>query len=457
MNEDTYSSSTTPVEASQMDATSDTVYNDLNLPHTSEQLDLAPDEPFTPAMIECLPQMSIEQLSKLESQLSKEFTNLSRDYINARKCRVLSLIKNVDRQIKIFQDNDADWTDDYFGQLKALEDFISHPESAMQLSEEFKLFLKSVKLPWELDDIFSSRKETLPFAEYFQRIILPHQKELVALDNLKNYLTSLVDELAEKNKVILWKQCRADVVEYKEKLIRETYEDLELLHKEFYGVNSNEALILRNNAYYRSTVPLLIPDHDEITQARLSTSNIDSFYDIGNPYCKKNKVEITSTKHDALDRLKRFENDQSQYSIPQIQGASVKLAGCMGLNMHDIDEDLALIRGLKGVDSSTAPVTTNKKAFSTRRWPESTANKNFTGINSNLAQNSMLKSTINENSSNMVPNDTSIGNASTSHLLYSELINLNRKGSEIELFPLNKGEEITEMETPGKHVDQENN
>lgn len=347
MNGDSFSSSVTPPDSSH-------VYPDAEILSQEERLaspvledGSTQDEPFSPSMIENLPNMSVEQLSKLESQLSREFSELSRNYIEARKSRIDYLLKNVDAQIKIFQDNDADWTDLYLNQLLALEDFVSHPEEAMSHGQEFKQLLESVKLPWELDDLFESRRHELPFAKYFQRIIQPHQNELMALDNLKNYSTQLVDLLAEKNRMILWNQYRADVADYKEKLVNQTYQELAQLHKEFYGVNSNESLNLDNKSYYRSVVPAPIPQLSDSTPVRLTSGNTDTFNDFDNVYYKKHKIEITNTKYNALDGLHAFATEQNKYTIPQLESAHVRLAGCMGLPEADVVADLALLRSHK--------------------------------------------------------------------------------------------------------------
>lgn len=394
MNEESYSSSTTPGDTANMESNIESSFLGEKSGALLEELGINIDDPFNPAIIEHLPELSVEQLSKLENQISQEFAELSRNYIDARKSRVSSLLKNLDVQIKKFQDNDAEWTDIYFNQLSALEDYTAHPEDAQKGSEKFEAFLDTIKLPWELDDLFKTRKLQLPFADYVQRIIQPHQQELVAFNNLKNYLTTLVDQLLEKNRVILWKQYHADVVEYKEKLIQQTYEELSQLHKEYYGVNSNEEYNLRNKFYYRSVVPMPMTDSAEYPQARLSSQNIDTYYDIDNVYCKKNKIEITSTKYETLGKLTNFNKEQHLYAIPQIQEANVILAGCMGLNEEDIDADMLLLRG-----------------------------------------NNYKKRKGADNSKVCIAEIQSEGKPSDRQLLYKDVLDMNRKKSEIEIQP----------------------
>lgn len=395
MNEDSYSSSTTPGDTANMETNPDTSFKEETPGGELEKSGINIDGPFDPAIIEHLPELSVEQLSKLESQISQEFADLSKNYIDARKSRVSSLLKNLDVQIKKLQDNDAEWTDIYFNQISSLEDYIAHPEDAQKGSEKFEAFLDTIKLPWELDDLFRTRKLELPFAEYVQRIIQPHQNELMALSNLKDYLATLVDQLLDKNRAILWKQYHADVVEYKEKLIQQTYEELSKLHKEYFGVNSNEELNLKNKFYYRSVVPMPMTDSIEYPQARLSSKNIDSYYDIDNVYCKKNKIEITSTKYEALGNLNAFNKEQHRYVIPQLQEANVILAGCMGLNDDDIDADMLLLRGHNP----------KKKAKS-----------------------DSSKACISELSKESDSSDTK-------QLLYKDVLNMNRKRSEIAIEP----------------------
>lgn len=393
---------------SPAESTPDIPPQDEHVDTSPAEPDISPEVPFAPLIIDQLPNMTIDQLAKLESQLSKEFSDLSRNYLDARKSRIDTLIKNVDAQIKTFQDNDAEWTDLYLNQIKALEDYVAYPEAVMQRAEKFHELIESVKLPYELDDVFSGRKDTLPFANYFRRIIQPHQKELMALSHLRTYLTMLVDQLAEKNRVILWNQVRSDIVEHKDKLIKDTYEELYQLHKEYYGVNSNEICNLDNQSYYRSVVPAPIPEPNEQLQARLSTDNIDSFNDIDNRYFKKNKIEITSTKYDALDQLHNFEQEQSSYAIPQLDNARVVLAGCLGLGEADIDADLTLIRGRKR------------------------------GANDKEATGGSSKQKTSDETSSLEPK----------RLLYQDVLNMNRKSSQISITPLNSNQvkdEVAEM------------
>lgn len=345
MNEESLSSSSTPIDSTQAVTGSEYLPTEDSSQFVSEGVALSVDESFAPALIEQLPQMSVEQLLKLENLLTREFSELSKAYVEARKGRVSTLLKRVDAQIKVCQDNDAEWTDIYLLQLSLLEDYVSHPKRAMLFPEEFQEFLDSVKLPWELDDLFSERKVELPFADYFLRIIQPHLKELMAINNGKNYELAFLDQLAEKNRVILWNQCRYDMIEYKEKLVRQTYEELAKLHRDYFGVDANESFISLNKSYYRSVVPLGVSEAKEPShQVRLASDNIDSFNDIDNTYCKNNRIQNTSSKYDILASLNTFDREQSLYKIPQQENARVKLAGCLGLNDSDINADLQLLR-----------------------------------------------------------------------------------------------------------------
>lgn len=393
MNGDSVSPSA-PLESSQMETP-----QDLFSQEPPDLLQQPPDSdvPFSPTLIEQLPNMSVEEITKLEILISREFSALSRDYLEARKSRIDSLLKSVNAQIKIIQGHDAEWTDLYLNQLAALEDYIAYPEALVQHSKRFKELLGSVKLPWELDDLFHSRGDQLPFAKYFQQIILPYQKELMALDNQRNYSSALVDQLAEKNHFILWNQYRADIVEYKEKLVRQTYAELAELHEEYYGINSNEMLVRGNKSYYRSVVPVSGSDLNESTQMRLAPTNIDSFSDIENRYHKKNKIEITSSKYDALERLRVFNTEQGKHAIPQVYDATVKLVGCLGLTEEDISADLALIS----------------------------------------SQTRVLKENLQRNSGSNSENGEEKIKEAKGPLLYKDVINMNKKESTIEFIPFN--------------------
>lgn len=321
--------------------------------------------PFEPEMIANLPQLSIQQLSKLEECISEEFASLAQEYVAARKSRVEYMQKNVESQIKKFQHNDSSWSNFYNQQVQLIETLSTltensvikdnsssrhhnkyHHASALDFEKELQQLMASLELPLDFDDVFKHRMGDLPFAEYFREIVDLHKAQLVALMQLNRYQSDLIETITEKNKVILWKQYREDVLEYKNKLINETRQELENLHNEYHGINSNASVANTNMHYYRSVVPVEISKSDSRhgAQRLLSTKIHDKYHGVDNIYYRNNRVEITDTKIAAQKRYREFSQQQNKYKIPQLNTVSVKLGGCLGLTKEELDADLALIR-----------------------------------------------------------------------------------------------------------------
>ncbi|OBA20102.1 hypothetical protein METBIDRAFT_45324 [Metschnikowia bicuspidata var. bicuspidata NRRL YB-4993] len=323
--------------------------------------------PFEPEMIANLPQMTIQQLSKLEDCISDEFALLAREYVQARKSRVEYMQKNIESQIRTFQQNDTSWSSFYNQQVKLIDTLTNLTENnvigdntsschqkiddtVLEIETQLKQLTASIELPLDLDVVFKHELGDLPFAEYFKEIVDLHKAQLVALLHHIQYQSDLTESITEKNRVIFWKQYKADVLQYKEKLINQTCQELENLHKEYHGISSEANEANTNSHYYRSVVPVEMSKADARcnTQYLLSTKNLDKYHGFDNIYFRNHRIEITDTKKAVQRRFQEFLDQQNQYKIAQLDSVAVKLAGCMGLSKEEAENDLALMRRRDG-------------------------------------------------------------------------------------------------------------
>lgn len=324
---------------------------------------IAIPSPFVPLLVPDLPLLSISELSQLEEQISKEFTDLAQQYIQARRPRVDLLIEAVDASIKKFQRSESSWAKFYALQVQVLESLsgnvedmllagLSHPSNRSSLNHidleaDLAEVIKQVQLPLDMDDLFAVGKHEIPFSQHFLEIISLHQSQLEALAIQRHYQLDLVASLPEKNKRILWKQYRKDILDRQEQLVQETTLKLTKLSNEYHGVSANADLTKENAKYYRSVVPL-VPEADQLhSQHRLARSNTDSYYDVDNVYCKKNQIEITDARTRIEHENSVFAAAQDSHKIPQLDSVRVRLNGCEGLTQEESDADLALLRSFK--------------------------------------------------------------------------------------------------------------
>lgn len=319
-------------------------------------------QPFEPDLILKLPGMTSDQLSQLEEVLSSEFQDLSRQYLHAREARINFMLLSIDRQIKKFQARDGEWTQKYNYEVDLIERLANNTENKIladrtgvashsthldteAFDREVDELMASLILPTALDDIFGDRQNELPFAPQFKRIIQQYQDQLQALSNQKQYQDHLVDENVRKYKSIVWKLYKRDASEYRAELIDQTYLELNQLYQEYHGLKDYRTAGVDADNYYRSLV--LTNDmnvNDEPHQQRLSTQNIDGYYDVDNRYSKNNRVQITDAKLTALGNLKQFQDHQRMYTIPQVEDAQVRLSGLQGLTQDETESDLQLLR-----------------------------------------------------------------------------------------------------------------
>lgn len=312
--------------------------------------------PFEPSEITKLPSMSLEQLINIEEKLAREFSTLSKDYLLARKSRLEFCIRHAQEQINAAQLHDQKWAAIYTAETKkietlnnALENHILKKRPHPLGDDELEDLLSHIESPLSLDDLFVRRKSKLPFATYFERMITPYETQLNAFKNENKYQSNLIDQNVRRYKLITWRQYRRDIVEHRRKLIEDTCQELNDLYEEYHGVKANKLATEDWSKYFRSVVPVTDMGSEGLIQKRLKRDNIDSYYDIDNPFYKKNKIRLTKIKSDSLQELGHFELSQQSQSIPQCESANVKLASCSGLSRSEVDDDLLILRQAKSV------------------------------------------------------------------------------------------------------------
>ena len=321
--------------------------------------------PFDPEMIAYLPKMSIQHLSKLEDYIGNEFASLAREYVTARKARVQYMLKAVEHEIKKFQHNDTSWSKLYNQQVQRIETLTNFTENNIikantstrlhgklnqcrisEFNSELEDLIADIELPLHLDDVFEHRLDELPFAEYFREIINLHKGQLDALLRHIQYQSGMTESITEKNREILWNQYRHDVLEYKGKAINQICNELEELHKEYYGVSSSSNMTISDGRYYRSVVPIEMSkaaaQHSSLHFS--SIKNHDMYHGVDNVYFRNNRIEITDSKLAAQRTAREFADQQKKYKIPQLDTVSIKLGGCFGATKDEMESDLVLIR-----------------------------------------------------------------------------------------------------------------
>lgn len=325
--------------------------SDVYLPEVP--LDQVPKAPFEPATIPDLPSMTLDKLAAIEGQLASEFASLSKEYVDARAARIDHLLKLIDELISAADGHDRLWTKIYNEETKHLEHMIAAPELYLlgyipdrMSDDDLKELLSQVVAPRDLDDI-RARSENLPFAHYFKKIFQPYEKQLDALRNHYDYQIKMIDNNVKQNQIIVWKRYQEDLLDQRNALIERTNHELSKLYEEYHGIRANQMAANDWDYYFKSVVPIQDMAEDEESpdvQERHKRGNIDSYYDIDNRYFKKNKIQLTKTKLDALERWQTFEAQQGARKIPQRPDVKVRLTECDGLSQDEVDDDILLIR-----------------------------------------------------------------------------------------------------------------
>ncbi|ODV77516.1 uncharacterized protein CANTADRAFT_36932, partial [Suhomyces tanzawaensis NRRL Y-17324] len=333
---------------------------------------------FDPKVLGQISSYTPKQLMDLEAVISAEFKSVGKDYIQARLERVNKLIEKINKLLKAANANDKNWLKIYNFEIETIhniknntEDLILSSEGMVpnrpdilksfdEYEEELKEIFKNLQSPLDFDNILKESQEVdleesiLPFPYLFKQFFKPHKKNLEAIVNEKNYQTNLIYDTSLGNSTIIWKQYYNNLVKQKQKLVQETYDELNNLYKEYHNINEEEVAITGIKHYYRSVIGVnevkqiyedetLVNTSNSRDLKSIIANNYDSGYlNLDNQYVKNNRIEASNTRKAILHNLKRF--NESQSSLTDTSTKRIRLDVCKGLDDSEIDLDIFNLR-----------------------------------------------------------------------------------------------------------------
>ncbi|RLV92684.1 hypothetical protein JA1_002997 [Spathaspora sp. JA1] len=286
-------------------------------------------------------QYSIDELTKLEQDISSEFKTLAQQYLTSRLSRINTMIDKITNSIKLTSTNDKNWLKIFNFEFETINNIKTNCEDLI-LNENSKDILNSVdeyekelqeifnnlQSPLDFDDIITNDEglDKLPFPYLFNQVFTPHKKHLQAVVEEKDYQTRLIMNLAQGNSVVIWKQYYRNMIQRKQQLVQETLDELTSLYREYHNLDVNKVINNQNKYYYKSVIT---------TQELNKTKNHDSGYvDIRNTrLIPRNKIELTATR-------KRIRKSKRVYKLDETQ----RVLPCQGLNDGEIEQDLWLLK-----------------------------------------------------------------------------------------------------------------
>ncbi|RCK55708.1 hypothetical protein Cantr_05568 [Candida viswanathii] len=331
-------------------------------------------------------QMSVEELTELEQQLSSEFKTIGKEYLESRLSRISVILEKLNNLIKLATANDKSWLKIYNFEVETINNIMTNTEDLIMVNngtlknkpdllksideyqEELKEIFKNLQSPFDFDNTFKYDNEylknhgninnnlsKLPFPYLFNDYFKRHRDGLHAISKEKDYQTKLIKDNLYGNRIILWKQYYSSVNQKKQILINKTQHELNQLYKDYYRLNEYKNTETSNRAYYRSLyTPFYI---DSLTDDKIDTintkdvgavlnSNHDSNYvELDTRYRAKNKIELSHIRRNIKSKdwevsniannIKRAFEDDARQEETEI---------CSGLNDFEADQDLSLIR-----------------------------------------------------------------------------------------------------------------
>lgn len=323
--------------------------------HNNQEADKAPEMSlpalFDPYTITKLPAMSIEQLTQVEELLAREFSELSRAYVDARQPRLNTMISELDRQIEQLQEKDDAWSAVYKREVEAITRLTYAVENALIENEEppniddyeleFRQRMDFAVLPKV--EFLVTLNTSLPFSAQMQQLARPYEEQLEEIGNGQKYQDQLLDANLERNKQIIWERYRQKIGDAKMALVEKLERELHELEESRRGIRIERELVDLSEKYSRAVLSVedfvLGPDDLVLTGPK----NIDTARGFKNRHMKNHRIEITAAKERFLSSLHKFEAQQAAHSIPQIDGI-VRLAGCIGLTELEMLDDLTAMK-----------------------------------------------------------------------------------------------------------------
>lgn len=262
-----------------------------------------------------------EQLRELEVQIQQEFRDLVRNYLENRVVKVNSMLKNIDSSIKELQQNDNQWEKVFNFENGAIDSMKSNLEHLLngtgikdylQYEQEINEIITNISNPKTFDNILNESKK-LEFDHFFKPSLTTSNKELEMVFNESQYQKKLINQNLEKNKNIIWLQYREKLLAEKDRLIKESLNNLNDLNKSFHREDVAKDYQQDWDHYHKSLM---------------------SISDLKNDNPNYNIYELTNIKKGILAKL-----------------ADDKLSQLEGLNEMEMNNDLQMMRGeIKPVD-----------------------------------------------------------------------------------------------------------
>mmetsp|Transcript_6767 Transcript_6767/g.8561 ORF Transcript_6767/g.8561 Transcript_6767/m.8561 type:complete len:435 (+) Transcript_6767:38-1342(+) len=325
---------------------------------------------FKESHLSNLAHSSIEELTNIENVISQEFNSLSKEYLNSRATRINQLINSLDYFISKVSEDETDWLEVFRTQTETINNIKTNTEDLIlssktgsvknicdtldEYEDTLKYLFQNIQSPLSLLGNYkvnflskgdaTNKGRQLPFEGQFDNVIRPYGNDLKSILGESHYNHLLLESTTRANSTIIWKQYQSDLIAYKNKLINETYEQLNDLFKEHHNINKGELSNKSKEKYYRSVISQndLKRSYDAANSDTAVSNNHDNYYDSNNSYFKKNKIELTNEKYRILSKLERFEKSQTTHSNnPNI---IYRLNSCSGLSSNEIDNDINLLR-----------------------------------------------------------------------------------------------------------------
>lgn len=347
-----------------------------------------------------IPYLSVKQLTELENKLAAEYRFLSKEYVSGRLVRINKILTSLTLKINNITANNKNWVDIYNFEIETINNILTNTENLILFSngqiKNCGNFLKTIdEYEEEVNEIFNNLQNALdfeksdkqknnslsmindfnfPFCHFFNEIHLNYTDYLQSVINNKNYQAKLIFNNIKSSSKLIWEQYFYNLINYKQFLIDKTTNDLSLLHKEYYHVNSNE--MKQKMINYNNKV-LLFSTNSKQNNLYNKSLNGDSKinFDSGILNFDKfslftNKIELSEIKKNILKSFKNFYESQNRYpneydsdsnnvmkkkkssneSLAELPLKKKKyckrtwLNNCVGLKDHEIEQDLYLLR-----------------------------------------------------------------------------------------------------------------
>ncbi|KAK6201428.1 uncharacterized protein RJT21DRAFT_35176 [Scheffersomyces amazonensis] len=265
-----------------------------------------------------IPNLSVEQLTNLEEELSQEFKFVSKNYITSRLSRINKLIERINSSIKIANANDRNWSRIYNFEVETINNIKTNTEDLILMSmkqieeksdilksldeyeEELREVVKNLQSPLAFDgtlgeinnkednDAISRHTNSntnttssnnngngngngndngehdpshhdhskLPFPYLFDKFFKPHKSGLKTIVNENEYQSKLLRDNSLGNSTIIWKRYYYELMQRKQAMILKTYDELNQLYNDYHNVNYNEKTSRQWKHYYRTVLNL---------------------------------------------------------------------------------------------------------------------------------------------------------------------------------------------------------